>query len=202
MLLPPCQVFERHANVLVGVLTSKNPRTADMFVRACVRGGGRPRSHVCLQPSCCVCTASAVRDTERPPLSTLHCAHTHTPCCCVSLCPRPGLLHALHGACGRVDWTCPLHVSLPQAVTVLKLTLTPRFSRTLVPMQLSSFGEIGFGTQLRAIQEDVNRFAIAFDYVQTARYQGREGTGSHLCFLLSALFVAQDLPNTWPVPKG
>jgi hypothetical protein len=101
-----------------------------------------------------------------------------------------------------VDWTCPLHVSLPQAVTVLKLTLTPRFSRTLVPMQLSSFGEIGFGTQLRAIEEDVNRFAIAFDYVQTARYQGREGTGSHLCFLLSALFVAQDLPNTWPVPKG
>jgi hypothetical protein len=86
-MLPPCQVFERHANVLVGVLTSKNPRTADMFVRACVRGCGGPRSHVCLQPSCCVCTASAVRDTERPPLPTLHCAHTHTMLLCVPVSP-------------------------------------------------------------------------------------------------------------------
>ena len=41
---------------------------------------------------------------------------------------------------------------------------------SLLLAQLSSFGEIGFGTQLHAIEEDVNRFAIAFDYVQTARY--------------------------------
>ena len=32
---------------------------------------------------------------------------------------------------------------------------------------MSSFGEIGFGADLRAIEEDDNRFGIAFDYVQT-----------------------------------
>ena len=49
--------------------------------------------------------------------------------------------------------------------------------RTNVDMQdffmrytLSGFGEVGLGAQLRAIEEDVNRFAIAFDYVQTAWY--------------------------------
>ena len=35
---------------------------------------------------------------------------------------------------------------------------------------LSSFGEVGFGTQLRAIEQDVNRFAVAFDYCQSKRY--------------------------------
>lgn len=35
---------------------------------------------------------------------------------------------------------------------------------------LSSFGEVGFGAQLHAIEQDVNRFAIAFDYVQTKSY--------------------------------
>jgi hypothetical protein len=32
---------------------------------------------------------------------------------------------------------------------------------------MSSFGEIGFGTDLRAIEEDRNLFGEAFDIVQT-----------------------------------
>ena len=32
---------------------------------------------------------------------------------------------------------------------------------------LSSFGEAGFGAQLHAIEQEVNQFAVAFDYVQT-----------------------------------
>jgi hypothetical protein len=32
---------------------------------------------------------------------------------------------------------------------------------------MSSFGEIGFGTNLRAIEEDKNMFGVAFDLVQT-----------------------------------
>jgi hypothetical protein len=35
---------------------------------------------------------------------------------------------------------------------------------------LTSFGEAGFGAELGAIGEDVNQFALAFDYLQTERY--------------------------------
>ena len=40
---------------------------------------------------------------------------------------------------------------------------------------LSAFGEIGFGTQLHAIEQDVNRFALAFDYAQTYSYVSDDG---------------------------
>ncbi len=41
------------------------------------------------------------------------------------------------------------------------------FQDAFMRYTMSSFGEVGFGSNLRCIEEEQNRFGIAFDFVQT-----------------------------------